>query len=77
MQRRYLYVVVGIIALGASNLFFQRLPHSSTKIPTLKEAARQVEQFIPEQITQIEVDEVLRDRLHLDPPGQQIGAADR
>jgi hypothetical protein len=64
-SRYYLYWAVSILALGISGVLYQGLSNSpkKIKIPKPQEAAQQAEKLNPEEITQIEVDEQIRDRL--------------
>lgn len=74
MQSRYYFILaVSIITLAVS---YQGLSHP-TKIPNPQQAAQQAEKLSPEQITQVEVDEQIRDRLRTDPQWQEIAAAIR
>jgi DNA-binding transcriptional MerR regulator len=78
MQKRHLlYVALSIVAAVAVNFLGQRLSASSPQIPNPEAAARQAEQLSPEQLTQLEVDEAIRDRLRTDPAWQPITQAIR
>jgi hypothetical protein len=57
-----------VLYQGLSN--FQK----KIKIPLPQEATRQAEKLNPEEITQIEVDEQIRDRLRTDPEWREIAA---
>jgi hypothetical protein len=78
-SRYYLYLTVSILALGVSGVLYQGLSNSpkKIKIPLPQEAAQQAEKLNPEEITQIEVDEQIRDRLRTDPEWREIAAAIR
>lgn len=78
-SRYYLYLAVTILALGVSGVVYQGLSNSpkKIKIPKPQEAAQQAEKLNPEEITQIEVDEQIRDRLRTDPEWREIAAVIR
>jgi hypothetical protein len=65
-SRYYLYLAVSILTLGVSGVLHQSLSNSpkKIKIPKPQEAAGQAEKLNPEEITQIEVDEQISDRLN-------------
>jgi hypothetical protein len=75
--RHYFYLALSLVTLGMSNIFWKGLSYSATQIPTPEVAARQAEQLSPEKLTQIEVDEEIRDKLQTDPAWQEIAAAIR
>ena len=80
MQKRHLYIVsifVTIfsfgIALKATEVFQSR----TVKIPSPLEMSKLADSFSPQEISQLEIDDVLRDRLRFDPQWQEIAQAIR
>ena len=75
--RHYLYLVVGILTVGSSSLLGKNISYSTTniKIPTPQEAAQQAEKLTPQQITETEIDEEIRDKLRTNPEWKEIAAA--
>jgi hypothetical protein len=65
------------MTLGISSLLYQGLSQPGKKIPTPQVAAQQAEKLTPEQLTQVEVDEEIRDKLRTDPEWMEIAAAIR
>jgi hypothetical protein len=69
--RKYpLYLVLGILVLLA--LADAHRQGISQDIPSPEEAAQKAAEFTPEQLTSVEIDELLRDRLRSDPRWQPI-----
>ncbi|PZO37327.1 MAG: hypothetical protein DCF19_19315 [Pseudanabaena frigida] len=80
MQKRYLYILSIFItiasfgvALKAAEVFQSR----TVKIPSPAEMSKLADSFSPEEISQLEIDDVLRDRLRFDPQWQEIVQAVR
>ncbi len=80
MQKRHLYILsifVTIasfsIALKAAEVFQSR----TVKIPSPAEMSKLADSFSPKEISQLEIDDVLRDRLRFDPQWQEIVQAVR
>nr|MBA3922586.1 hypothetical protein [Nostocaceae cyanobacterium] len=67
-QRRYSHILAGILALSGASL----LQGSQPQIPNPQAAAQQAEKLTPEQLTQVEVDDDIRDRLRFDPTWKPI-----
>ena len=64
---------LGALVLVTADLPLTKLVAApNQKIPSPEEAAKQAEGFSPEKLTQVEVDEVMRDRLRFDPQWQPI-----
>ncbi|MFN4776233.1 MAG: hypothetical protein ACK6CP_21180, partial [Pseudanabaena sp.] len=66
MQKRYLYILTIFatifsfgIALKATEVFQSR----TVKIPSPSEISKLADSFSPQEISQLEIDDVLRDRL--------------
>lgn len=76
-KRRFFHITLGTLALISAGLLFQNLSFSSTQIPNPEEAARRAEQLSPEELTQVEVDDAIRDRLRSDSAWQSIAQAIR
>lgn len=75
MQKYWLCVL--IVPLVLAGLLEQKLSGYTSQIPNPEEAARRAEQLSPEELTQIEVDDAIRDRLRTDPAWQPIAQAIR
>ncbi|MEY3302371.1 MAG: hypothetical protein ACK5C4_09240 [Pseudanabaena sp.] len=80
MQKRYLYILTIVatifsfgIALKATEVFQSR----TVKIPSPSEMSKLADSFSPQEISQLEIDDVLRDRLRFDPQWQEIAQAVR
>ena len=80
MQKRHLYILSIIatiasfgIALKATEVFQSR----TVKIPSPAEMSKLADSFSPQEISQLEIDDVLRDRLRFDPQWQEIAQAVR
>jgi hypothetical protein len=80
MQKRYLYILTIVatifsfgIALKATEVFQSR----TVKIPSPSEMSKLADSFSPQEISQLEIDDVLRDRLRFDPQWQEIAQAIR
>jgi hypothetical protein len=67
-QRRYSHILAGILAVSGATL----LQGSQPQIPNPQAAAQQAEKLTPEKLTQIEVDDDIRDRLRFDPAWKPI-----
>ena len=70
IPKRFKYLVLGILVLSISSSL--QGTTQTIQIPSLAEAARRADQMAPKDLTQIEVDESIRDRLRLDPEWQPI-----
>ena len=80
MQRRHLYILSVCITFCLFGLEVKsaRIFNSRTdKIPSPEEMLRLTDSFSPEEISQLEIDDVLRDRLRIDPQWQEIVQAIR
>jgi hypothetical protein len=80
MQRRHLYILSVCITFCLFGLEVKsaRIFNSRTdKIPSPAEMLRLTDSFSPEEISQLEIDDVLRDRLRFDPQWQKIAQAVR
>ena len=64
------YLVLGIMVVLASAE--AQLQGISQDIPSPEEAAQKAAQLTPEQLTSVEIDEVMRDRLRFYPRWQPI-----
>jgi hypothetical protein len=80
MQKRHLYILSIFItifsfglALKATEVFQSR----TVKIPSPTEISKLADSFSPQEISQLEIDDVLRDRLRFDPQWQEIVQAVR
>lgn len=80
MSKRYLYILslsltlfTSAIALRATEVIQSR----TVKIPSPAELAKRAESLSPEEISQLEIDDVLRDRLRADPQWREIADAVR
>ena len=77
-QKYLLYLLLGILVLSCSpNTHRQEISPTipspeEVAIPSPEEAAQKAAQFTPEQLTSVEIDEVIRDRLLFDPRWQPI-----
>lgn len=76
-NKRYFYGVLGAIALLAIGLPLWGVLQSAAVIPSPEEAVKQAEKLAPEELAQIQIDEVTRDRLRFDPAWQPIVRAIR
>lgn len=65
-----LSLLLGVLVVAATIPAAESLPSTSPPLPTPEEAARQAERLSPEELTQLEMDEVTRDRLRSDPNWQ-------
>ncbi len=66
-------VTLGVLVLVSADLPIPKLVAApNQKIPSPQEAANQAEGLSPVKLTQIEVDDVMRDRLRFDPQWQPI-----
>jgi hypothetical protein len=79
-QRPYLYIATGILALGSLSFLLVGKSNSITstkKIVSPQDAVQQAQKLTPEQLTKIEVDDEIRDKLRFDPAWQEIATAIR
>jgi len=66
-------VTLGVLVLVSADLPVTKLVAApNEKIPSPQEAAKQAEGLSPVKLTQVEVDDVMRDRLRFDPQWQPI-----
>ncbi len=66
-------VTLGVLVLVSADLPVTKLVAApNQKIPSPQEAAKQAEGLSPVKLTQVEVDDVMRDRLRFDPQWQPI-----
>ncbi|WP_197278624.1 hypothetical protein [Pseudanabaena sp. 'Roaring Creek'] len=80
MQRRHLYIlsVCATVCLFGLEVKSARIFNSHTdKIPSPAEMSQIADSLSPEEISQLEIDDVLRDRLRFDPQWQEIVQAVR
>ncbi|TYQ25515.1 hypothetical protein [Pseudanabaena sp. UWO310] len=80
MQRRHLYIlsVCATVCLFGLEVKSARIFNSHTdKIPSPAEMSQIADSLSPEEISQLEIDDVLRDRLRFDPQWQEIAQAIR
>ncbi|ELS33187.1 MULTISPECIES: hypothetical protein [Pseudanabaena] len=78
MQRRHLYIlsVCATVCLFGLEVKSAKIFNSRTdKIPSPAEMSQIADSLSPEEISQLEVDDVLRDRLRFDPQWQEIAQA--
>lgn len=80
MQKRHLYILSICatlfsfsVAIKATEIFQSR----TVKIPNPTEMSKLADSFSPEEISQLEIDDILRDRLRFDPQWQEIAQAVR
>jgi hypothetical protein len=80
MKKRHLYILSIFVtiasfsaALKAAEVFQSR----TVKIPSPTEMSKLADSFSPQEISQLEIDDVLRDRLRFDPQWQEIVQAVR
>jgi hypothetical protein len=80
MQKRHLYILTIFatifsfgLAIKATEVFQSR----TVKIPSPSEMSKLADSFSPQEISQLEIDDVLRDRLRFDPQWQEIAQAIR
>ncbi|WP_330484209.1 hypothetical protein [Tumidithrix elongata] len=81
-SKRYLYIISSIsLALFVSGAVWgvtsKRFESQSVTIPSPIEALRQADLLSPAELTELEIDEVIRDRLRFDPQWQEIAQAVR
>jgi hypothetical protein len=69
--RQHHYLSLGLIALVAATPVSSQSP-AAKQLPPPAAAAAQAEKLSPEELTQIEIDEVTRDRLRFDPAWQPM-----
>lgn len=77
LRQRYFYFALVIAALIAVGLPLRGVLRSASSLPSPQEAIAQGEKLSAEELTQIEMDEVTRDRLRFDPAWQPIAEAIR
>ena len=80
MQKRHLYILsifVAIASFGVALKAAEVFQSQTVKIPSPLEISKKADSFSPEEIAQLEIDDVLRDRLRFDPQWQEIAQAVR
>ena len=80
MQKRHLYIFsifMAIASFGVAIKATEVFQSRTVKIPSPVEASKLADSFSPEEISQLEVDDILRDRLRFDPQWQEIAQAIR
>ncbi len=80
MPKRYLYILSVSITLFTSAIALRAtevIQSRTVKIPSPAEISKLAESFSPEEISQLEIDDVLRDRLRADPQWREIADAVR
>lgn len=80
MQKRHLYiltVLVTIASCGAALKAAEVFQSRTVKIPSPAEMSKLADSFSVQEISQLEIDDVLRDRLRFDPQWQEIAQAIR
>lgn len=76
-QHNFFSLTTSILILGILVLLLPSWSYPTQKIPNPKEAARQAEKLSPEKLTEVEVDEDIRDKLRTDPEWQEIASSIR
>ena len=80
MQKRHLYILsifVAIASCGAALKAAEIFQSRTVKIPSPTEMSKLADSFSAQEISQLEIDDVLRDRLRFDPQWQEIVQAVR
>jgi hypothetical protein len=80
IRSRYLYILTSFLVLGGLSFLLVAKSNSITstkKIISPQDAAQQAQKLTPEQLTKIEVDGEIRDKLRFDPAWQEIATAIR
>ena len=80
MQKRHLYILsifVAIASFGVALKAAEVFQSQTVRIPSPLEISKKTDSFSSEEIAQLEIDDVLRDRLRFDPQWQEIAQAVR
>ncbi|MFM7886521.1 MAG: hypothetical protein ACKPCM_07505, partial [Pseudanabaena sp.] len=80
MQKRHLYILsifVAIASCGTAIKAAEIFQSRTVKIPSPAEMSKLADSFSTQEISQLEIDDVLRDRLRFDPQWQEIVQAIR
>lgn len=80
MQKRNLCILsifVTLLSLGAALKATEVIQSRTVKIPSPAEISKLADSFSAEEISQLEIDDILRDRLRFDPQWQEIVQAVR
>lgn len=80
MQKRHLYVLsifIVIASCGAALKAAEIFQSRTVKIPSPEAISKLADSFSAQEISQLEIDDVLRDRLRFDPQWQEIVQAVR
>ena len=80
MKKRHLYILsvfVTVFSFGVALKATEVFQSRTVKIPSPTEMSRLADSFSPKEISQLEIDDVLRDRLRFDPQWQEIVQAVR
>jgi len=80
MKKRHLYIltiVITIASCGAAIKAAEVFQSRTVKIPSPAEMSKIADSFSAQEISQLEIDDVLRDRLRFDPQWQEIVQAIR
>ncbi|MDX2254361.1 MAG: hypothetical protein NW214_02495 [Pseudanabaenaceae cyanobacterium bins.39] len=80
MPKRHLYILsifVSILSIGATITAKEAWQSQTVKIPSPEEISKLADSYSPEELGQLEIDDILRDRLRFDPQWQEIAQAIR
>jgi len=80
VQKRNLYIIsilLTVFSFSAALKATELWQSLTVKIPSPQEISQKAESFSPQEISQLEIDDVLRDRLRFDPQWQEIVQAIR
>ena len=80
MQKRNLYVLSGLATIfvcGAALKAAETFSSQTVKIPSPEEMSKLADSYSAAELSQLEIDDVLRDRLRFDPQWQEIAQAVR
>ncbi|BBC23655.1 hypothetical protein [Pseudanabaena sp. ABRG5-3] len=80
MQKRHLYILtifITVASCGAAIKAAEIFQSRTVKIPSPAEMSKLADSFSAQEISQLEIDDVLRDRLRFDPQWQEIAQAVR
>ncbi|NUN65284.1 hypothetical protein HCU40_11080 [Pseudanabaena biceps] len=80
MKKHYLYILsvfVTVFSFGVAIKATEVFQSRTVKIPSPAEISKLADSFSAEEISQLEIDDILRDRLRFDPQWQEIAQAVR
>ena len=80
MPKRHLYILsifVSILSIGATIAAKEAWQSQTVKIPSPEEMSKLADSYSPEELGQLEIDDILRDRLRFDPQWQELAQAIR